>query len=415
MRGNGVRAATALIAALVLAGCWLQPGYDAEQSSYNSSDGAVTTANIGGLHQLWGTQISPAAVNDPVVSTNGVYASAGTGYGTAAIALLAASDGAVRWSQAPYSVTGPYTALGPTLVGNDVDVPVYSSSPLAPSSVTVYDAATGTPGTALAVSTSVPVVSRGSKLAGTFMQCSDAFVCGSWLFVNDSAGNGSWRTTLDITGLSGLPPVTRTAVGADHLFIGRGATLQSFPVAPPTNCTTTQGQTFCPPTWSTGVAADIAGHPVLSPDDAVVYAAAGTQVVALRATDGVQLWSATLASSATAAPAVANGSVYVPTSNGDLVVFAANGCGTSTCTPSWTDQTGSAISTTPAVVSGGVVYVASADGNLSAYAAAGCGSATCTSALKTLATGSTVTGGPVAALGHVDVGTADGRVIAYGL
>jgi outer membrane protein assembly factor BamB len=415
MRHTVVRATLVLVATLALAGCWLQPGFDAEQSSYNGSENAVTPANVGGLHQLWSTALATTPVNDPVVSTNGVYASAGTSQTVGIVALLAAANGSVRWSQAPYTLVGPYTAMGPTLVGNNVDVPVYSYSPVVGSSIAVYDAATGTPGTSLSLSTSVPVVSRGSKLAGTFMQCTDTGLCGSWLFVHDSTGNGSWRTTLDITGWSGLPPVTRTAVGADHLFIGRGASVQSFPVAPPTNCTTTQGQTLCPPEWSTTVSTDVAGHPVLSPDDSVVYAAAGTKLVALRATDGAQLWSGTLGSNATAAPALANGRMYVPTGNGDLAVFAANGCGTSTCAPSWTDRTGSAINTTPAVVSGGVVYVASADGNLRAYAAAGCGTPTCTSALKTLATGSTVTGGPVAALGHVYVGTTDGHVLAYGL
>ena len=99
--------------------------------------------------------------------------------------------------------------------------------------------------------------------------------------------------------------------------------------------------------------------------------------------------------------------------NGDLAVFAANGCGHATCRTVWTAHTTSSIGQQPAVTSGGIVYVASADGVLRAYPAAGCGHPTCAS-LWSAPTGSMITGGPVAALGNVYVGTSDGRLIAYG-
>lgn len=414
MRGSLVRVVVALVATVALAGCWLQPSFDAEQSSFNPSDNAVTPANVGGLHQLWSTLLPSAPVNDPVVSTNGVYATAGISPGAGTVALLAASGGTVQWSRQLFAPKLSTVAGDPTLAGTSVYVPVNSSSNLLENDVQVLDAASGTPGTAIGYSMRGRVIARGTKLVGTDLQCTDTNLCVSTLTVYDTGGNGTWYTDLDV-GQYGLDVPSTPAVGPDHVFIGRDGNVEGWTLAKPANCTTQGGQPFCSPAWSKPVGGDIAGHPVVSADDSVVYAASGTQLFAFAASDGTQLWAATLGSTAAAAPAVTNGYVYVPTSSGDLQVFAANGCGQSTCSASWTDQTGSAISTTPAVVSGGVVYVASADGNLRAYSSSGCGSATCTTALKTLATGSTVTGGPVAALGHLYVGTTDGHVVAYGL
>jgi outer membrane protein assembly factor BamB len=151
----------------------------------------------------------------------------------------------------------------------------------------------------------------------------------------------------------------------------------------------------------------------LSADDATVFAAAGSSVVALHAANGTRAWTGTLAGTASAAPAVSAAFVYVPTTTGDLQVFAANGCGKSTCAPLWIAHTQSSITRQPAATSGGLVYTASADGKVRAFPAAGCGTATCT-AVWSAATGSTITGGPVAALGNLYIGTDDGRLVAYG-
>ena len=236
------------------------------------------------------------------------------------------------------------------------------------------------------------------------------------LFVHDVKGNGSWDTLLDVGGTGqALPPVSSAAVAPTRVFLGHGPAVQSWSLAPPANCEMpSTGITVCPPAWSTALTANLPGgsHPVLSPDDATVFAAAGTSVVALTAATGAQVWSGTLGAAASAAPAVGNGFIFVPTTSGELDVFALGGCGLSTCAPVWHASTGSSIDRAPAVVAGGLVYTASANGSLRAYPSAGCGRATCAS-LWSVSTGSTITGGPTAALGNVYIGTADGRLIAY--
>src|SRR6266545_395138 len=74
-------------------------------------------------------------------------------------------------------------------------------------------------------------------------------------------------------------------------------------------------------------------------------------------------------------PAVANGIVYVGSSDHKLYAVDAHGAancssGVVVCTPLWTASTGSRIVSSPAVASG-VVYVGSDDGKLYAFDAAG--------------------------------------------
>jgi outer membrane protein assembly factor BamB len=108
------------------------------------------------------------------------------------------------------------------------------------------------------------------------------------------------------------------------------------------------------------------------------------------------------------APALANGSLYVPTDSGALVVLNAD-----TGAQQWTGATGAAIGQQPAVA-GGLVFTGSSDGTVSAFDAAGCGAATCTR-LWNRTTGSAITGAPAVSDGQLYVGTADGRLVAYGL
>jgi outer membrane protein assembly factor BamB len=110
-----------------------------------------------------------------------------------------------------------------------------------------------------------------------------------------------------------------------------------------------------------------------------------------------------------APPALAGGSLFVPTADG-LQVLAAGGCGSAECVPVWTAAAGD-VRTQPAVA-GGVVFAGAEDGAVSAYPAAGCGAATCAPVWST-STGSALTGGPVVANGQLYVGTGDGRLVAY--
>lgn len=414
------RSVVALVAVIGLAGCWLQPGFDSERGAFNPSDGAITPGNVSGLHQHWVVPIG-GSVYDPAVSTDGVYVAAGGALGGGApstVRLLDASDGATRWSSVLANGSGsPLTPGSPTLLGDALYVPLSSYTPLVSDSIRVFDAANGAARSPIARRTAV-VTAHDTRLVGTQGECTDTGQCAASLWVYDTVGTGSWQA-FNASGTVSFSGPTSAAVGSNRIVIGRersgagGTNLQSWSLDKPANCTNPPNGPDCPPQWSVAVPDLVAGHPVLSADNRTVYAASATTLLALDAATGTPRWTATLGAAASAAPALADGSLYVPTGNGDLAVFAANGCGHATCRTVWTAHTTSSIGQQPAVTSGGIVYVASADGVLRAYPAAGCGHPTCAS-LWSAPTGSMITGGPVAALGNVYVGTSDGRLIAYG-
>ena len=89
-------------------------------------------------------------------------------------------------------------------------------------------------------------------------------------------------------------------------------------------------------------------------------------------------WTGTIGGGATSSsPVVANGIVYIGSSDGNLVAFNAAGCldAYSECAPLWEGHTRNGIYGAPAV-DGTTVYVASADRWLYAFDAGGCGAAT---------------------------------------
>jgi PQQ-like domain len=408
------KALIAIVAVVALAGCWLQPGFGSERSGFNPLESGITPANVALLHVKWTKQLT-GAVNAPAVTADGVYATSGGYPDAGTVALLSRADGSTLWTKALFAATSFYDSGPPTLLGGKVYVPTTGISAIAHDSVPVFDAGTGALLTPIA-QRAFEVIARGNELVGTQSEGSSSGIAFSSLFVADTVGTGTWSTYLDIESNSTLITPTSAAVGADRFFIGRGGAVQAWPLAQPASCPIVSGITFCDPIWTTTVGASgpSRSHPVLSPDDATVYFAAGTSVAALAATTGAPAWSGALGAAASGPPALGNGYVYVPTGSGELDVFAANGCGHPSCSPLWHANTTSAITQPPAVVSGGVVYTASADGTVRAYPSAGCGHTTCTS-LWSAATGSTITGGPVPDLGKVYVGTADGRLIAYSL
>jgi outer membrane protein assembly factor BamB len=172
------------------------------------------------------------------------------------------------------------------------------------------------------------------------------------------------------------------------------------------------GTTECP-LWSAALDGSIAGRSVIGAGGTTVYVgtSAGT-VYALDATTGAVAWKAAVGSAVTDAPALAHGTLYVPTASGDLIALAAGGCSTGVCSPVWRASTGSRIGGQP-VVAGGVVLTGSDNGALRAFDAAGCAAATCP-ALWSASTGSAVSGMAVNG-GTLYVGTADVRLIAYHL
>jgi serine/threonine-protein kinase len=167
-----------------------------------------------------------------------------------------------------------------------------------------------------------------------------------------------------------------------------GAYVAAFGAAGSRNCSTTAIGKTCTPLWTTTglpVSTGNTGSPaiangVLYIANQTLYAfdAAGSANCSGTPKVCAPLWTAATSSGPTyAAPAVADGTVYVGTWYSKLYAFDAAGsrnCSTTatgkTCTPLWTAATSSGIGGTPAVANG-VVYTVSADGMLAAFDAAG--------------------------------------------
>src|SRR5207248_4968030 len=110
--------------------------------------------------------------------------------------------------------------------------------------------------------------------------------------------------------------------------------------------------------------------------DLLAFSAAGTTKCSGTPKVCNPLWTATTGSTIDSSPAVANGVVYAGSADFKLYAFAAvanttNCSGTpTTCNPLWTAATGNELHASPAVANG-VVYIGSTDAKLYAFSAAG--------------------------------------------
>jgi outer membrane protein assembly factor BamB len=164
--------------------------------------------------------------------------------------------------------------------------------------------------------------------------------------------------------------------------------------------------------WTSPLDGTTATAVVLHPGGEVGYV--GTDAGTIHAFDtatGSVLWTGDAAGPITETPALADGTLYVPTSSGDLVAFAADGCGTATCPPAWRAATGGAITSQPAVA-GGVVFTGGGNGAIHAFPAAGCGAPAC-GALWSADAGASIVGGPAVSNGRLYVTTDAPALIAY--
>ena len=129
------------------------------------------------------------------------------------------------------------------------------------------------------------------------------------------------------------------------------------------------------------------------------------------------IWKGATGGAIDSSPAAAGTHVFVGSSNGKLYAFKI-GCGTggATCAPVWTSTTVGAIHSSPSV-DGSVVYVGSDDGNLYAFDEAGV--IGCTGLPKVCSpiwqgtTGGPVQSSPAVASGVVYVGSNDTKLYAF--
>lgn len=143
-----------------------------------------------------------------------------------------------------------------------------------------------------------------------------------------------------------------------------------------------------------------------------LFGAQGPDLEAFDAGTGIPLWSAVLSSTVpiVGSPVVSAGQVFVATDNGVLASYPAKGCGSSTCSPSWTATVDNSALSSP-VVLGSSVYVSSHDGRLLAFPAGGCGKSQC-QPLWMSRTMSAPMGMPSGAGSLLFVGDASGQLLA---
>ncbi len=177
------------------------------------------------------------------------------------------------------------------------------------------------------------------------------------------------------------------------------------------------GSSTCPPLWTADIGFNTTSSPVVA--DGTVYVGSSDGILYAFTASGCgsatcsPVWTGTYYgsnnSSPVVAPTIANGIVYI----GDVIklyAFNANGCGQAVCAPLWTANTGT-ISSWPAVVNG-LLYIGSQDHKLYAFNANGCGQATC-QPLWTALTGNMIISAPAIANGVVYIGSTDSNLYAF--
>jgi outer membrane protein assembly factor BamB len=418
MRTTWVRAVVAAFALLAAAGCdWVQYRGDAAHTG-TVVEVAIGAGNVGDLEQLWsvtvGDPATPRPVRDPVVA--GGVAVAGSGL---ALRAVDAASGASRWAYAfpaptpelQPSVTGPGMADGAVLVGY--------TGPFTSGGVTGrvarFDLATGAElpplddHTTIDLGVSSPVAVTG---AGD-VWFSGGVVCPlvDCKFTGIEGVLASGRT---VAGLRATPPAEQPAgppaVGDGvAVVVGGDGIMRAYDAAGVEGCTlNTQVNVFaCTELWTAPVGT-IGGTPVIS--DGYVILVAGTQVVAVEIAGppGTRTPVPIADVAGGTVPAVSAEGLFVGSADGLVAVVPD-------CAPicTWQGDTGAPVASAPTVANG-VVYVASTDGNLHAFSAAGCPEPTC-APLWSAATPGVATSSPVVANGRVYVGTSTGQLVAYGL
>jgi outer membrane protein assembly factor BamB/uncharacterized membrane protein YoaK (UPF0700 family) len=258
------------------------------------------------------------------------------------------------------------------------------------------------------------------------------------LYAFDAAGvtgcSGSPKTCTPLwTGATGSVVTSSPAVANGVVYVGSNDyKLYAFDAAGVTGCS--GSPKTCTPLW-TGATGSWIGYASPAVADGVVYIgstdgklyafdAAGVTGCSGSPKTCAPLWTGSTTDIIFSSPAVANGVVYVGSNDGKLYAFDATGvtgCNGSpkTCTPLWTGATGSYIEDSPAVANG-VVYIGSDDNKLYAFDAAGAtgcsGSPKTCTPLWTGATGNYIRfSSPAVANGVVYVGSDDNKLHAFSL
>jgi outer membrane protein assembly factor BamB len=414
--GAALRVIGAVVLAVGVAGCWPAPGQNPNRDAFNPFESALTSINVASLAEVWSAPLD-GPVFEPANNPSGEIV---TGHGGVFVNDARAAyrfdpaTGHRDWKLGlPTFPPGQSGQMGQALVvGDDLLVGYGSAGDSSGAGASwgsrVVDPATGSE--RLVVPGGMPVAHRDDDVLLVANQCIESFACtASYSLVDVNTGLGS-RGTIGVN-INRYPPPT---LGSERIY---SIDIKVTP-NPPSSRVQAHPLTGNPasPIWVTDLAQPAqATAPVLSPDESTIYvgtagSAVGHTLFALDAASGAIRWSTDVVHPVTAAPALAGGVLYVPTSSG-LVAVDTSG------TVLWTAASGKSITDQPAIA-GGVVYVGTDDGTVAAFDVDGCGAVTC-APLWSDETGAKITSAPVVSGGRLyvvsGVSFSTGRLIAYGL
>lgn len=403
-----VRITATVALAVSLAGCWLQPRYDAGQGNWNPFEHRLTSRTVGaGLTERWETPALGVAtsVNAPLASHGRIYVT--TGFGASASALDART-GAVLWTRDLYdpsgnlfqSLTAPVLVRGELLVAKTLDGTRSTVYRLDPDTGAVLGSTPSTPVFALAAAGGVPAVLTRTPTVDTVSWKYDAVVA---------------RTSP-----LGSRPGTFAIVG-DRILWSDGSKATGYSPSCPAN-----PAGGCSPDWATDLGDTVSEVVAIGHGQAVYRYGTGSLAVLDVATGAVR-WTGSVGPVLTGShiAAVADGTIVLAVSNGfiapsQLVAFPARGCGEPTCAPLWTATFATSVSgvQTPFVAAGDLLWAGGtlpgeSGAGIHAFALDGCGAPTCeplTSLPYASNTGTAIVDG-----GQLIVGDNVGIVRAFGL
>lgn len=398
--GHLGRAACALALTVGFGGCWAQPGFDARRTAYNPLNGSTTAANAADLGEAW--RISrPGQLRAPlVIGNHTIFTYANV------VEAVNTDTGVVQWSSTIQTTFPPTPAvtfsIGEPVLLPDGDVHVRWSA-LPYFGEVAVDLETGG-------QTTVPTQSFGGSPAV------DGFRTARISSSLEPPNIVVWVEYGDFEGLvysgslSLAPTVHGPMILGDRVYATRDNQIVGFdfgsctPVPPPGPAD------FCQPA-AIGAASEMVSMPVAIGDHEIAlnlennarvfdaqtlqfkYVAPGGSVAGVPVAagrghvyapggDNLKVWPSpcvfpclspsffSVGGTIATQPAIGNDVVYVGTTTGILLAFAADGCGTGTCAPLWNVDASpgwdSGIAAGP-VVAGGRIAVALANGDLVMY------------------------------------------------
>lgn len=412
-----VRVLAVALGMTLLAGCWPAPYQGPDRTGWNAFESAITVDTVDSLGEAWTARLSDRVIH-VVSSGSSVFATSRRGFARSSL-LFAVDplDGSLEWSR-----SSPITDwTSPFVDGDEVFASYYLSG-----NVTLrLDAETGD---TISARDGEVSSTRGRRSLIEQALPDATYTEGTLSFAveHERDPDATWGGLVAVvTDLYDPTLVSELSLGRTRVYGAgyglmstvpgdgaQGYAVRAYVPDGGATCGPAERPEYACPVWVTPVDGPARAVPVLGHRERTVYVTtdAGT-VYALDAANGAVRWSAAVGAVPETPPALAGGSLYVPTRAGGVAVLAADGCGAPTCSPLWQASTDGAPTGQPAVA-GGVVYAGTASGAVEAFDASGCGAPTC-APLWSTELGAQVTAGPIVAGGRLLVGTDDGRLTAF--